>query len=121
MENLQISTEYIKKNIKILNNNESYQIKDEYINIKNIIDEMAIDNFNFLRKIGQEDKQLIKEQHESIIKSMSNLQKILVDINKNPDKIKLNEDLFNKTIEIEKEIKNINRQYRAIEWILFEQ
>jgi hypothetical protein len=121
LDDLQALTNNIKKNIKILNNNENYQIKDEYNNIKKEIDKLDIDNGNFLAKIDKEDKQLIVEQNSSIKKSISNLQKLLNNLNKDFDKVNSNEELYNKTIDMEKEIKNINRQYRAIEWILFEQ
>jgi hypothetical protein len=121
LEGLQDITGSIKKNIKILNENDKIVIKEEYIKIKNNIDKLENENTAFLGNIDPEEKKLIGDQNNSIKKSLSNLQKMLNSIDKEFDKIKSNEDLFNKTVDIEKEIKNVSRQYRAIDWILFEQ
>ena len=111
----------VKKNIRILNEDERFKYKNEYIDFKNNIDLLEGDNFKFTNSIDRDEKSLIIEQNKRIGESIENLQKNLSFIDKNFDEIGSNEELFNRTIVIEKEIKNINRQYRAIEWILFEQ
>jgi hypothetical protein len=121
LENLQNKATNIKKNIKISNENDKKEIKDEYVNIKNNIDKLESDNLNFLNNVEPEEKKLIIDQNESIKKSINNLQKLLISVNKESIDAHSNEELFNKTVDIEKEIKNISRQYRAIDWILFEQ
>jgi hypothetical protein len=121
LEDLQNKTGGIKKNIKILIESDKIKIKDDYVGIKSNIDKLEKENAEFLGTVDPEERKLIDDQNSSIKKSLTSLQKMLNSIDKEFDKIKSNEDLFNKTVDIEKEIKNISRQYRAIDWILFEQ
>jgi hypothetical protein len=121
LDDLQNKTTSIRKYINISNENEKNDILNTYITIKNNIDELENVKFNFLNSIDPDDKILIKDQNESIVKSIFNLQNTLNSIDKEINELQTSKDLLNRTVYIEKEIKNISRQYRAIDWILFEQ
>ena len=121
-EKLQIDTNNIIREIQQsapedINSN----IKDKIIYTKEIINDVDNNNIDFMKNLDKEERELIRKQNNIIQNSQNNLIKIFANLDKELDKKNKNiENLFNKTKELEKEVKIIYRQYRAIEWILFE-
>ncbi len=121
MEDLQIKMDNMVRNIKQSTPDNVLSVKEQYDITKNLIENIEKENINFLNNLDQEEKELIKQQSDSIQNSKNNLSKIIANLDKEFDKKNKNiENLFDKIKELEKEIRIIYRQYRAIEWILFE-
>lgn len=120
-EDLQIKADNMIRNIKQSTPENVLNVEEQYDTTKNLIENIEKENIIFLNNLDEEEKELIKQQTDSIQNSKSNLSKIIVNLDKEFDKKNKNmENLFDKIKELEKEIRIIYRQYRAIEWILFE-
>lgn len=121
LEDLQIKNDSIIRDIKLSTPGDIVDIKEKLKYTKEIIQLIEEKDIEFINNLNKEEKELIKKQNNTIKNSKKNLIKILENLDKELDKKNKNiEDLFNKTKELEKETRTIYRQYRAIEWILFE-
>lgn len=120
-EDLQVKSDTMIRNIKQSTPENVLSVKDQYDTAKKLIEDMEKEDMNFFNNLNEEEKELIKQQTDIMRNSKNNLLKILGNLDKEFDKKNKNmENLFDRIKEFEKEIRIIYRQYRAIEWILFE-
>lgn len=120
-EDLQIKSDDMVRNIKQSTPENVASVKDQYDTAKNLIENIEKEDVNFFNNLSEEEKELINQQSVNIQNSRNNLSRILINLDKEFDKKNKNmENIFDKIKEFEKEVRIIYRQYRAIEWILFE-
>lgn len=118
IESIQQAIEKLKREVKQHQNlNQDKEINELNVKLKNFIESLDNDYNSFYKNLNDNQKKSVNEQALNIDKSFNRIDKYFNDINKVTD----NENYYNKTIEFEKEIRIIYRQYRAIDWILFEQ
>jgi hypothetical protein len=114
--NLKKEMESLKKEIKKNGNNLS--------NLAGLIrtQKESIENYISQPSFGEdpEKSHLILEQLDTIENSKSTIRKLLLKSDQALQNQTHEEILFNITLDIEKELKKIDRQNRAIEWILSE-
>jgi len=119
LENSISKIPFLKREIKLLDNKNYYEIKNDFDLLKESTIEIKKNSNKFLNNLNSNQKFLIKRQTDTINLSLNNLEKLLITIDKNLNK-RDSEEIFNKIKEIELELKTIYRQYKAIELILFE-
>ncbi len=118
IESIQQYIDKLKREVKQRQNlNQDKEINELNGKLKNFIESLDNDYNSFYKNLNDNQKKSVTEQALNIDKSFNRIDKYFNEINRVTD----NENYYNKTIEFEKEIRIIYRQYRAIDWILFEQ
>lgn len=118
LESIQQSIDKIKREVKQHQTlNQDNQINQLNSLLKNSIKSLNDDYNSFCINLNENQKRSVSEQTTNIDRSFNKIDRYFNDITKVND----NENYYNKTVEFEKEVRIIYRQYRAIDWILFEQ
>lgn len=121
-------TEKIKNKLKIFqrninqSDNDFNSIQMQYLEIIKEIEKINNEDMFLSLNLDNYQKNQIKEQIEVIEKSKSKINDLIIKIRKEFEISEKNKKSISiQSIELEKEFNKLNKQYRAIEWILYEQ
>lgn len=95
--------------------------KEKFQTIKDLVKDLVENNDEFLNNMDPEENELLKRQIKTIQKAQNNIMNTLNDIDEEFSKEKTSrEKLSTMNKNLIKGINQLERQYRAIEWILSE-